>query len=374
MGQNRPITVATLGSHSAIDICEGAKREDLSTLVVCAKGRDSAYSKYYKSRTLFGRAVGCVDEVIVLEKLADVASSGVVEQMRERRGIFVPHKSLTAYAGYEVVEKGFAVPIFGNRMLLHAEERAGVGGAGAKDQNYLFSKAGIRVPRQFKAPSQIDGLAIVKAPDERRGYYERAFFLCSSAAEYERKGQELVEKGVVSKDGLQNALIEEFVLGAQVNFNFFYSPLNGELELMGTDFRRQTNLDGLLRLPAQQQLEVLQSGVRESIVEVGHVAATVRESLLAQAFGQGEKFVDACRREYSPGIIGPFALQGAIAQEGMKETFVVFDASLRVPGSPGTRFTPYSHALWGDGVSVGRRIAMEIKQAFASDQLEKIVT
>ncbi|RTZ82350.1 MAG: 5-formaminoimidazole-4-carboxamide-1-(beta)-D-ribofuranosyl 5'-monophosphate synthetase, partial [SAR324 cluster bacterium] len=34
---------------------------------------------------------------------------------------------------------------------------------------------------------------------------------------------------------------------------FFYSTLTGELELMGTDTRRQTNLDGFLRLPYEEQ-------------------------------------------------------------------------------------------------------------------------
>ena len=45
------------------------------------------------------------------------------------------------------------------------------------------------------------------------------------------------------------ATIEEFILGALVNFNFFYSPLHRRLELVGTDARRQTNAAGLATLP-----------------------------------------------------------------------------------------------------------------------------
>ena len=46
------------------------------------------------------------------------------------------------------------------------------------------------------------------------------------------------------------ATIEEYVLGAHVNFNFFYSPLHRRLELLGTDTRRQTNISGLANVPA----------------------------------------------------------------------------------------------------------------------------
>ncbi len=362
------IAVAALGSHSALDVCEGAKSEGFQTLVVCAKGREKTYAKYFASRKIFGKQVGCVDEVITVNKFSEATGASVVKELREKNGIFIPHKSLTAYCGYDAVEKEFGVPLFGNRELMRAEERGE-----PKDQNYLFEKAGLRTPKKFSSPGQIDSLAIVKAVDERRGYYERAFFLCANENEFEQKARELVEKKIVSRQGIEKAPIEEFVLGAQINFNFFYSPLSQELELLGTDFRRQTNLDGLLRLPAAQQMQ-LAGRVRETTVEVGHVAATVRESLLEQAFEAGEKFVGACKREYAPGIIGPFALQGAIAQEGTREVFVVFDASLRVPGSPGTRFTPYSQALWREPVSVGRRIAMELKQAVARDELEKVVT
>jgi 5-formaminoimidazole-4-carboxamide-1-(beta)-D-ribofuranosyl 5'-monophosphate synthetase len=361
--------VATLGSHSALDICEGAKSEKLPTIVVCAKGRERTYAVHYKSRELLGKPAGCVDDVIMVEKMAQVVSPPVVTALRKRHAIFVPHKSLTAYAGYDAVEKEFDVPLFGNRMLMRAEERGA-----SKDQNYLFEKAGLRTPAKFKSPSQIDRVAIVKAIDERRGYYERAFFLAASAKDYEKRAAELLDKKIVSKAGLESAVIEEFVMGGQVNFNFFSSPLTGEIELLGTDFRRQTNIDGVLRLPASEQAQWISAGGRISNVEMGHVASTVRESLLEPAFEAGERFADACAREYALGIIGPFALQGAIAQAETKEEFVVFDASLRVPGSPGTRFTPYSQALWGTAVSVGKRIAMEIKEAVKQERLGEVVT
>ena len=53
---------------------------------------------------------------------------------------------------------------------------------------------------------------------------------------------------------------------------------------------------------------------------------------------------------------------------------VVFDISMRIPGSPLTRFTPYSGYFYGDSISYGERISMEIKKALDTDRLKEIVT
>ena len=81
-------------------------------------------------------------------------------------------------------------------------------------------------------------------------------------------------------------MIEEYALGPSVNLNFFYSPLLGELELLGTDTRRQTNLDGLRGLPFAQAQQLADEPVR--MEEAGHIATTLTESMLEQAFEMGE--------------------------------------------------------------------------------------
>ncbi|MEK7126650.1 MAG: DUF1297 domain-containing protein [Patescibacteria group bacterium] len=45
-----------------------------------------------------------------------------------------------------------------------------------------------------------------------------------------------------------------------------------------------------------------------------------------------------------------------------------------MPGSPGTKFTPYSGYLYGESLSYGERIAMEIKEAVDQDRLNDILT
>lgn len=358
------VRVGTLGGHAALDVCRGAKAEGFETVVVAQKGREKTYDQYYKSR---GDGRGCVDHVIVVDNFKDVATPEVQKQLRDLNVLFVHSRYFWVYCDFDQIENEFKVPIVGSRQLVRKEERDE-----PKNQYFLLEKGGVPVPRQFDDPQAIDRLVIVKTNEAARGY-ERAFFLVSNFAEYRAKSKELLAGGTITETSLKNAVIEEFVVGPQLNLNFFYSPLSGELELMGTDTRRQTNLDGLLRLTAPEQIEALKH-VEPKYIENGHQSITIKESLLEQAFAAGEQFVRATQEHYEPGIVGPFALQGAVTAGPPKEEFKVFDVSMRIPGSPGTMFTPYSGYLYGESISVGRRLAREVKAAVTGDKLELLLS
>lgn len=357
------ITIGTLGGHSALDICRGAKDEGFRTVVVCKRGREKTYEKYYRSR----EGKGIVDEIILVDKFSEVTKPEIQQRLLKLNTIFVQSRYFWVYCDYREIENKFLVPIFGSRNMLKAEERTG------KDSQYnLMAKAGIKTPKRFTDPRKIDRLVLVKATEAARGY-ERAFFLAASYADYKTKTEEMIKKKIITAASAKKAVIEEFVLGAQVNFNYFNSPLTNELELLGTDTRRQTNIDGILRLTAAEQIEVLKHA-KPQYVETGHIAVTVKESLLEKAFEAGEKFVAAAKKLYPPGIIGPFALQAAITPGPPEEEIMVFDISTRMPGSPGISSTPYSNYLYGRHVSAGRRIAMEVRQAIRQNRLLEVVT
>jgi 5-formaminoimidazole-4-carboxamide-1-(beta)-D-ribofuranosyl 5'-monophosphate synthetase len=204
---------------------------------------------------------------------------------------------------------------------------------------------------------------------EKRRKLERAFFHASTPEEFRKKAEERIRRGLIAEADLRNAIIEEYVLGAKFNANFFWSPLSGDLDLLGFDRRIQTDLDGLLDLPAAEQLEV---GVPTQNIEIGHMGATIRESQLEKIFEAGMRFAEVCREEYPPGIVGLFALQGAITKE---LDFCVFDVSLRIPGCPCVEPTsPYAKYKYGFEVGPGRRVAMEIKRAAETGRLREIVT
>jgi 5-formaminoimidazole-4-carboxamide-1-(beta)-D-ribofuranosyl 5'-monophosphate synthetase len=357
------ISIGVLGGHSGLDVCRGAKKFGFKTIAVCQKGREKTYTKYYKTRD----GKGCIDETIVLDKFADITKPKVQDELRSKNTIFIHNRYFWVYYDFTDIENNFEVPIFGTRGMLKLEERDV-----PKNQYYLLEKAGIRFPKILKSPKDIDRLVIVKVNEAIRGY-ERAFFYATSFDDYKKKSDELLKKKMITKDSLDNSVIEEYVVGAQINFNYFYSILDDELEIMGTDTRRQTNLDGLIRLPANEQLEVLKY-LEPKIIETGHIAATTKESIIEKIFNLGEKFVKTTQKECPPGIIGPFALQGAIAADKGKEEMVVFDVSMRIPGSPLTRFTPHSGYLYGDSISYGERISIEINKAIKKNRLKEIVT
>lgn len=347
------VTIGVLGSHSALEVMDGAKDEDMQTVVICQKGREVPYKRFYR----------LADNMMVLNKFSDMLRGDIQNKLRKLRTILIPHRAFTAYLGYNGIENDLMIPIFGNRSLLRAEERTV-----KRNQYYLLEKSKVKHPKIFKKPEQIDRLVIVKVQEAKRKM-ERAFFLASSYEDYIQKVQQRINKGIIRKQDLSNAVIEEFVIGTYFNFNFFFSPLKKEVEFLGIERRLQTNLNDFVTIPAKQQLEI---DVQLQNLEVGHTPASIRESMLKKVFEIGDKFFKATKREYSPGIIGPFSLQSMVTVD---MDIVVYDVSLRVPGNPIMATTsPYTKYYYGETFGVGRRIAMEINNAYIEERLSDIVT
>lgn len=378
------LTIGVLGGHSALDVCNGAKKYGFRTVCVCQKGREKTYKKYYKTRK-DGR--GCIDEVILVDKFSDIVKAPIQEQLRKLNTIFVHNRYFWVYFDkFSDIEDKFKVPIFGLRQGVKLEERDQ-----KLNQYHILQKAGIRMPKIIREGNSrlkekdLDGVLdkhfaegkggplIAKVNEATRGY-ERAFFIFTSASSYHKQAEKMIKKGQITQEGLDKSVIEEFIIGAHINLNFFYSTLDDSLELLGTDTRRQTDLDGFLRLNCNVQERLLSYGFTPKMIETGHYAVTMKESLVEKAYEIGEKFVSTMKKTVPPGIIGPFALQGAVAAYEGKEEFVIFDVSMRIPGSPGTKYTPYSGYLYGDSISYGERIGMEIKKANESDKLSEILT
>jgi 5-formaminoimidazole-4-carboxamide-1-(beta)-D-ribofuranosyl 5'-monophosphate synthetase len=347
------VTVGTIGSHSALEVMDGAKDEGMKTVCICQKGRDLPYRRFKR----------LADEIILLEKFSDIMNRENQEKLRELNTIMVAHRAFTAYLGYDNIENNLKVPVFGNRSLLRAEERTA-----PRNQYYLLEKAGVRHPKIYRKPSDIDEPAMVKVQEAKRKL-ERAFFIVSSYEDYKKKSRQKIEQGIVSKQDLDKATIEEYVPGTYFNLNYFVSPLTGETEFLGIERRLQTNLHDFVSLPARQQMEI---DLQTSNIEVGHTPASIRESLLEKVFEMGDKFAVAVRKEYPPGVIGPVSLQSVVTTD---LDFVVYDVSLRVPGNPIMATTsPYTKYYYGHTLGVGRRIAMEIKNAAVQRKLRDIVT
>jgi 5-formaminoimidazole-4-carboxamide-1-(beta)-D-ribofuranosyl 5'-monophosphate synthetase len=367
------IRIATIGSHSALDVCDGAIEEGFPTLVFCEKGREAPYARYFRSvRDQDGRVLrGTVDEAIVLGKFDEVLSKKFQEHLRSVNALFIPNRSFTSYCDLDSIEDEFQVPLFGSRNLLRTEEREF-----ERSYYWILEKAKLPTPEKFERPRDIDALAIVKLPHKVKKL-ERGFFTAASYAEFREKSEALLKQGVISKEDLGKARIERYIIGPIFNFDFFYSPIEeqGEkLELLGVDWRFETSLDGHVRLPAEQQRTLNDAQRIPEYVVVGHNAATLRESSLKEVFEIAERYVKATQQHFAPGIIGPFTLQTAVDKD---LRFWVYDVSPRIGGGTNVHMSlghPYGNSLWRRPMSTGRRIAMEIRRGVDTGRLGELVT
>lgn len=344
------ISIGVLGSHSALEIMDGAKDEGFKTICICQKGRELPYQKFRRLS----------DEIMILDKFSDLLFKENQNKLLDLNTVIIPHRSFVVYLGSENIENKFEVPVFGNRFILKAEDRQL-----PKNQYYLLRQANVHLPRIYNSPEEIDGPAIVKVQEARRKL-ERAFFIVTSYEDYKIKSANRIEKGLINESDLNdNSTIEQYLVGTYFNFNYFYSPIDKEVEFLGIERRLQTNIhDFTTSIPAKNQLEM---DIELQNIEVGHTPASIRESLLDKVFKIGEKFAQTALLEYPPGIVGPFSLQSVIT---VNLDVIVYDVSLRVPGNPIlATTTPYTKYKYGETFGVGRRIAMEIKNGLSDPDL-----
>ena len=348
------ITIGVLGSHSALEILDGAKDEGFKTICICQKGRELPYQKFKRLS----------DEILILDDFSDLIHEENQQKLRDLNTIVVPHRSFVVYLGIENIEKRLKIPVFGNKYILKAEERQL-----PRNQYFLLKEANLMLPRIYESPTQIDGPAIVKIQEAKRSL-ERAFFIVTSYEDFKNKSDSRIKSGMINQNDLNSSIIEQYLIGTYFNFNYFYSPLDNDVEFLGIERRLQSNIhDFTTSVPARNQLDIQ---IDLQNIEVGHTPASIRESLLDKVFKMGDKFASTCLKEYPPGIIGPFSLQSVVTVD---LDIIVYDVSLRVPGNPILATTsPYTKYRYGETFGVGRRIAIEIKNSLKQSNLAKLVT
>lgn len=365
--------IGVLASHSALDTCEGAVTEGFRTVAVCQKGRDAAFSRYFRAqRDSDGNLRrGVVDDTIMLDRFGDIMRPEVQQDIMSRNALFIPNRSFTSYNPIDAVEDDFAVPLVGSRNLLRSEERGE-----ERDYYWLLEQAGMPFPQKVERPEDIDGLTIIKVHHKVKKL-ERGFFTAKDYDQFVQKSEELIAQDVLEPDFLQHARMEKYIIGPVFNLDFFYDPLEekGEkVELLGVDWRFESSLDGYVRLPAKQQVELEEDGIIPEYTVCGHNSATMRESLLDKAFELAEKYVAATKKFYDPGIIGPFCLQTCIDKD-LK--FHIYDVAPRIGGGTNVHMSvghPYGNTLWRTNMSSGRRLSKMVREAIEQERVDEIVT
>jgi 5-formaminoimidazole-4-carboxamide-1-(beta)-D-ribofuranosyl 5'-monophosphate synthetase len=327
--------IATLGSHSALQILRGAKDEGFETICICEKGRAKPYESFKVA-----------DRIIMLDSFKDFPK--IAKQLKDENAIIIPHGTFVDALG-TAIEK-VDMNYFGNRSVLKWE-------ADRHMQRDWLAKAGLPLPKIFEKPEDIDCPAIIKFYGARGG---KGFFLAKSADEFYRKMEE--HHGT-------KYMIQEYIVGNPIYIHYFYSVVNDEVEVMSFDKRYESNVDSIGRIAAKDQMDM---GLETSYNITGNVPLVVRESLLPKIFEMGEAVVKAARKIEKHGIFGPFSLETVITPD-LK--FYVFEISARIVAgtNPYIFGSPYSQLRYNEPMSTGRRIAREIKEAIAKDMLDKVL-
>lgn len=342
------ITVGTLGSHSALNIFKGAKEEGFSTVCVCKKKSEIVYKRF-----------PVADQIMIVEDFGELLDAKVQNELKRQNTILVPHGSFNAYVGTRNIVDKLHVPLFGNRELLHWE-------TDRETQRNWLKKAGLLLPKIFDNPDDIDGLVIAKFPGAMGG---KGYFLADSPEAFHEKAKDMLKRGHITKENLENIHLQEYVVGVNVYPLYFYSPLTKEVELLGMDRRYESTVDSIGKIPANEQLE---TNVNPTYTVVGNFPIVARESLLPDIIRMGENVVKVSKEIAPPGIIGPFCLEMVITDDLKIYTFEI-SARIVAGSNVGIGTSPYAYLKYGEGMYMGRRIAREIKNANASDELEKVV-
>jgi len=338
MAQANKYKIATIGSHSALQILKGARDEGFSTIAICIRGREKPYK-------LFNVA----DEIISIKNYDEIVK--IQDKLIKKNVIFIPHASLIEYLGIEKVEQ-FKVPYFGNKQILRFE-------ADRKVERKWLKNSGLKLPKIFKSPKEIDRAAIVKFHGAKGG---KGYFLAKNEKDFKQKYK--------LYSGEEDYVIQEYIVGVPMFIHYFYSPITKELEVMGFDNRYESNVDSLGRISARDQMALPK--IDPSYVIVGNIPIVVRESFLPRIIQMGEQVIKQSKKITPGGLWGPFCLETIMTPELQ---IIVFEISARIVAgtNPYIHGSPYTWLKYNEPMSTGRRIAREIKIAIQKNQLNKIL-
>lgn len=342
------LAIGTLGSHSSLNIFKGAKEEGFHTVCICKEKDAIMYQKY-----------PLVDEIIIVKDFSELLNAKLQERLRKLNVVLIPHGSFTAYLSTEELTDNLNVPMMGNRKLLHWE-------ANRKSQEEWLRLAGLRLPATFESPDDIDRLIIAKLQGAKGG---RGYFLANSTKGFYKKADEMIKRGLITKDDIEKIHLQEYALGVNVYPSYFSSILNEDVELLAMDRRYESAVDSIGKIPAQEQLEI---EVIPTYTVVGNFPIVLRESLLPEIMRMGENVHKKARELAPPGIIGPFCLETVITDELKIFTFEI-SARIVAGTNVGIGTSPYAYLRYGENMYMGRRIGRELKEAIKQKRLHEVV-
>ena len=151
-------SIATLGSHCALQVLKGAKDEGFKTILVCENKRESLYRRFQ-----------FIDEYVLVDSFKEVLDQKCSNILQENNAVIIPHGTLIAQMSSSEIES-IKTPIFGNKWILRWESDRNM-----KEKLMVESK--LKIPRSLQGPSDIKGLTIAKRHGAAGG---KGYFLATN--------------------------------------------------------------------------------------------------------------------------------------------------------------------------------------------------
>jgi 5-formaminoimidazole-4-carboxamide-1-(beta)-D-ribofuranosyl 5'-monophosphate synthetase len=338
------IAIATVCSHSSLQIFHGARLEGFRTLGIAIGKQPRFYDAFPLAKP---------DEFLLVDSYEEIADRA--DELATRQVVTVPHGSFVEYMGAGTFAK-LRVPTFGNREVLNWE-------TDRERQRRWLTSAGVNMPLKIERPEDIDRPVFVKYYGAKGG---RGSFIAKNYEEFKAS----------IKPGMKYA-IQEYVVGTRYYLHFFYSPIGSEgyrlskgvLEMLGADRRDEANIDEMYKLGAQERLRELD--LYPTFVVTGNMPVVLRESLLPKAFDMAERTVEKSLELFG-GMIGPFCLETIVSD---RLEFKVFEISTRIVAGTNLFISGSPYADMSElGMSTGRRIAREIRVAQKTGRLNEVLS
>jgi 5-formaminoimidazole-4-carboxamide-1-(beta)-D-ribofuranosyl 5'-monophosphate synthetase len=337
LSKYKKFKIATICSHSSLQIFKGAREEGIKTIGIVKKDKRKLYESF---------PLGRPDEFIEVDDYRDIPT----EELVDEEAIVIPHGSFVEYVGEKFDD--LEVPIYGNRNSIVWER--------TRDKMMSWiKKAGIQTPRIYNSPDQIDGPVMVKFPGAKGG---RGYMIVRSSEEFYKQVKEGTE-----------CMIQEFLVGVRAYPHYFFSPFgesgyqtkNGRIQILGVDRRVESSADEIARAVSAGMSPQM------AFTVIGNEPLVLRESLLSEYMEIGKKISDTSFDLFG-GLVGPYCVETIITEDLQ---IYAFEVSARIVA--GTNVfpdgSPYSTYYFNEPVSAGRRIAKEIKLAQKKKELDKIV-
>ena len=261
-------TIATIASHTCLQILKGAKDEGFNTLAIASTKNTSFYKKY-----------PFIDEVLAIQSYKEISTLERI--LLSKNCIIIPHGSFVAYLGAQF-DKETKLPYFGSKKILEVE------GDRRLQQKWL-ENAGLRLPKIYKNIADVDRPVIVKMYGARGG---TGYFVA--------KDSKSLDKRLKTNKYTDSYIIQEYIVGIPVYIQYFHSLIHNNLEIMGVDRRYETNVDGIGRIPASLQEKL---SIDPTYTVMGNFPIVLRESLLPTVYAMGERVVITSKKFAQNGIL-----------------------------------------------------------------------